>query len=163
MCGIFGYIGTKQNGAQIVLEGLKTLEYRGYDSWGIAVKTGEKITYEKHIGKIGAATTNLPKSTLAIGHTRWATHGGVTVANAHPHIDCNHQLALIHNGIIENFEELKKELIEKGHEFKSETDTEVAVHLIEENLKTEGFATAVRNAFNRLRGMNAIVVENSAS
>lgn len=167
MCGIFGYIGTKQNAAEIVLEGLKTLEYRGYDSWGIAVKTGNKLTIEKHVGKIENKTLNSALSTLnsrlAIGHTRWATHGGVTVANAHPHSDCNNKLALIHNGIIENFQELKKELTKKGHKFTSETDTEVAVHLIEENLKTEDFTTAVRNAFNMLKGMNAIVVSNSSS
>ncbi len=163
MCGIFGYIGTKNDAAQTVLAGLKTLEYRGYDSWGIAVKTGDKLTFEKHVGKIGDAETILPKSTLGIGHTRWATHGGVTVENAHPHLDCKNQIAVIHNGIIENFEELKKDLIGKGHKFLSETDTEVAAHLIEENLKAGGFATAVRNAFNDLKGMNAIVVMNSAS
>ncbi len=163
MCGIFGYIGPKEDAAQIVLEGLKTLEYRGYDSWGIAVKKGTVLESEKHTGKIGDANTILPKSNVGIGHTRWATHGGVTDQNAHPHLDCTKQIALIHNGIIENFLELRNELVKKGHKFSSETDTEVAVHLIEENLKTVGFATAVRDAFNKLSGMNAIVVLNSAS
>jgi len=163
MCGIFGYIGTKTNAAETVLEGLKLLEYRGYDSWGVAVKDGNKIEVDKHIGKIGNATVSLPSSNLGIGHTRWATHGGVTDANAHPHVDCTKEIAVIHNGIIENFEELKEELIQKGHTFISETDTEVVPHLIEENLKTRGFTTAVRDAFNRLSGMNAIVVAYAPS
>lgn len=163
MCGIFAYVGEKDTAAEDVLHGLKLLEYRGYDSWGIAVKKGNKLVIEKHVGKIGDAKTILPKSTLGIGHTRWATHGGVTVANAHPHLDCNHQLALIHNGIIENFQELKNELVKKGHKFLSETDTEVAVHLIEEYLKKEGFATAVKHAFARVKGFNAFVVANALS
>lgn len=163
MCGIFAYVGKKDTAAVDVLYGLKLLEYRGYDSWGIAVKNGKKLVIEKHVGKIGDAQTILPKSSLGIGHTRWATHGGVTVANSHPHLDCHHQLALVHNGIIENFQELKDDLIKKGHTFVSETDTEVAVHLIEENLKTQGFATAVKNAFSKIQGFNAFVVANAAS
>ncbi len=121
MCGIFGYIGTKNNAANLVLDGLKTLEYRGYDSWGIAEVDGKKIVTEKHVGKIGQATTILPESSLAIGHTRWATHGGVTITNAHPHLDCTKKLALIHNGIVENYVELKEELIKKKHSFNSDS------------------------------------------
>ncbi|MBI4079223.1 MAG: glutamine--fructose-6-phosphate transaminase (isomerizing) [Candidatus Levybacteria bacterium] len=158
MCGIFGYVGSQSNAANLVLEGLKLLEYRGYDSWGIAVKKGKTIAVDKHVGKIGDASVSLAQSTIGIGHTRWATHGGVTVANAHPHLDCKKTIAVIHNGIIENFSEIKKELIKKGHTFISETDTEVVSHLIEENLKKVGFASAVRDAFNRLHGLNAIVV-----
>jgi glucosamine--fructose-6-phosphate aminotransferase (isomerizing) len=157
MCGIFGYIGTKNNAANLVLNGLKTLEYRGYDSWGIAEVDGKKIVTEKHVGKIGQGTTILPESSLAIGHTRWATHGGVTITNAHPHLDCTKKLALIHNGIVENYIELKEELIKKKHSFNSETDTEVVVHLIEEYAKKYEFATAVRLAFTKLKGLNAIV------
>ena len=87
MCGIFGYVGKQQNAANIVFEGLKLLEYRGYDSWGVTVKKDRKLEIDKHVGKIGDAKVNLPQSSLGIGHTRWATHGGVTVANAHPHVD----------------------------------------------------------------------------
>lgn len=163
MCGIFGFVGSKNNTAELVLEGLKLLEYRGYDSWGVAVKVGKKIEVDKHVGKIGDAKVNLPKSNLGIGHTRWATHGGVTVENAHPHLDCTRTIAVVHNGIVENYQELKEELVEKGHEFISETDTEVIPHLIEENLKTRGFATSVRDTFNALRGLNAIVVSNAIS
>ncbi len=160
MCGIFGYIGKRQNAAKIVLEGLKLLEYRGYDSWGIAVKSGKRIKLEKHVGQIGDATTDLPKSGLGIGHTRWATHGGVTVENAHPHLDCTRKIALMHNGIIENFEEIKTELVKKGHKIISDVDTEVAVHLIEEYYKTSDFVTATLKAFRQFKGLNAIVVEN---
>lgn len=161
MCGIFGYIGKKQSAATVVLEGLRTLEYRGYDSWGIAVKSGRKIAVEKRVGKIGVAKTSLPQSSIGIGHTRWATHGGVTVANAHPHMDCTEKIALLHNGIIENYEQLKQEL-KKKHHFVSETDTEVAVHLIEENIKDgDDFPQAVRKAFLKFSGLNAIVVMNS--
>ncbi len=163
MCGIFAYIGNKNNAAETILEGLKKLEYRGYDSWGIAIKKGGRIDIDKHIGKIGDAKTNLTPSNMGIGHTRWATHGGVTVQNAHPHLDCKKQIAVLHNGIIENFAELKKELINKGHHFISETDTEVASHLIEENLKNVGFTTAVREAFNKFSGMNALVIMNASS
>ncbi len=163
MCGIFGYIGKKTNTPQMVLDGLKLLEYRGYDSWGIAVKKDKKIEIEKYVGKIGDATVSLPESTLGIGHTRWATHGGVTKENAHPHLDCKKEIAVIHNGIIENFAEIKKELTEKGHTFVSETDTEVFAHLVEEYLKHKGFATAVREAFNKIRGLNAIVVAYAPS
>jgi len=176
MCGIFAYIGNKENAANIALEGLKILEYRGYDSWGVAVKNGSNLVVDKHVGKIGNATVTLSKSNLAIGHTRWATHGGVTVANSHPHLDCKKEIAVVHNGIVENYEELKNALIKKGHKFVSETDTEIIPHLIEENLKTEasppslrsgvsgrGFATAVRKAFSELRGLNAIVASYAPS
>lgn len=163
MCGIFAYIGTQNNAAEIVLQGLKVLEYRGYDSWGIAVKSGDSIAIEKHVGKIGDAVVTLPESSIGIGHTRWATHGGVTVTNAHPHKDCTGKIALLHNGIIENFQELKNELIEKGHTFVSETDTEVASHMIEEYGKTMTFVDAVRSTFNRLQGLNAIVAMHTTS
>jgi len=152
MCGIFGYIGTRHNTAGIILEGLKLLEYRGYDSWGIAVKNKSEIAVEKHIGKIGDAKVDLAESTIGIGHTRWATHGGVTDRNAHPHTDCTGKVAVLHNGIIENFQKIKEDLLEKGHKFISETDTEVAPHLIEELLKTHNFVDAVRLAFNRFTG-----------
>lgn len=159
MCGIFGYVGREQSTAQMILAGLKTLEYRGYDSWGISVKHNKKITSEKHIGKIGDATTSLSASSLGIGHTRWATHGGVTITNAHPHTNKDRTIAVVHNGIIENFLELKKLLIKNGYTFVTETDTEVIPHMIDFELKKgNGFATSVRNTFNQLTGLNAIVV-----
>lgn len=163
MCGIFGYVGKDTNAAESILAGLKLLEYRGYDSWGIAVKREKKLVVQKHVGKIGTATTHLPQSTLGIGHTRWATHGGVTVANAHPHLDCLEQIAVIHNGIVENFQELKTELQKKGHIFVSETDTEVIPHLVEEYLKVGGFSSAVRETFNLLKGLNAVVIAYAPS
>jgi glucosamine--fructose-6-phosphate aminotransferase (isomerizing) len=172
MCGIFGYIGPKTTAPEIVFGGLKTLEYRGYDSWGVAARRkidNKKTTFviEKHVGKIGNLTLNNElsslKSHLSIGHTRWATHGGATDANAHPHTDCSKEIAVVHNGIIENFQELKEQLIKQGHKFTSETDTEVIPHLIEENLKKLGFASAVRETFNSLNGMNAIVVAYAPS
>lgn len=169
MCGIFGYVGSRNNAANIVFNGLKALEYRGYDSWGVAVRLKNKHEFlvNKNIGKIG--NTSLSKdiyknlSNFSIGHTRWATHGGVTIKNAHPHLDCSGKIAVIHNGIIENYEGIKAELIKKGHIFISETDTEVVPHLIEENLKKEGFASSVRDAFNLLKGFNAIVVSYGTS
>ncbi len=163
MCGIFGYVGPRTNAAALVLEGLKSLEYRGYDSWGVAAipiesRLSFKIVVKKKIGKIGDATVaDMPASSLAFGHTRWATHGGVTDINAHPHLDCTKTIALIHNGIIENYEELKKKLLAKGHRFISETDTEVAVHLIEEYAKRMVFTKAVQKAFNDLAGLNAFI------
>jgi len=174
MCGIFGYVGKNGNISELVLEGLKLLEYRGYDSWGIAVKIKDqksknKSTFaiEKHVGKIGDLKLKLPiinsNSSLGIGHTRWATHGGVSEKNAHPHLDCKGRIAIVHNGIVENFQELKNQLSANGHRFTSETDTEIIAHLIEENLKKEGFASSVRDAFSRLKGLNAIVAANSVS
>lgn len=165
MCGIFGYIGTRTDAAQQTFEGLKTLEYRGYDSWGITVKEKDSLIVEKHVGKIGDAKIHLPQSNLGIGHTRWATHGGVTEKNAHPHLDCSKKIAVLHNGIIENFSDIKSMLSQKGHKFLSETDTEVVSHLIEENLKDlkgettkNDFREAVRKSFNLLKGLNAIVI-----
>jgi glucosamine--fructose-6-phosphate aminotransferase (isomerizing) len=163
MCGIFGFVSEKNHSANEILEGLKLLEYRGYDSWGVAVKSGKEILVDKNIGKIGNAKLKPRQSNLGIGHTRWATHGGVTIENAHPHLDCKQNVAVVHNGIIENYQELKQSLIKKGHKFISETDTEVFAHLVEEFLKTDGFATAVRKAFNLIHGLNAVVVMNSLS
>jgi glucosamine--fructose-6-phosphate aminotransferase (isomerizing) len=163
MCGIFGFVSQNKHQAGEILEGLKLLEYRGYDSWGVAVKLNNQISVQKNTGKIGTAKVTFPITNIGIGHTRWATHGGVTVNNAHPHLDCKKQIAVVHNGIIENYQELKTQLIKKGHKFISETDTEVFAHLVEELLKKEGFATAVRNAFNKIHGLNAIVVMNSLS
>lgn len=161
MCGIFAVINDDlEAAAQTTLDGLKKLEYRGYDSWGIAVKPlkGNELKIEKHIGKIGEAKTNLTKSSIAIGHTRWATHGGVTDANAHPHLDCAGKLAVIHNGIVENYQTIKEDLAVKGHLFVSETDTEVIAHLVEENKKLMPFKDAVFTAFDVLVGSNAVVV-----
>ena len=162
MCGIFGIINDEKNqAAQTVLDGLKKLEYRGYDSWGIALKVADshEILLDKHIGKIGDATTSLPEGgRIAIGHTRWATHGGVTDANAHPHLDCTKNIAVIHNGIVENYQELQSELRKLKHAFVSETDTEVIAHLIEEEMKTQPLFAATLTAFKKLIGSNAIVV-----
>ncbi len=153
MCGIFGVVGKQNNAAQKVLAGLKRLEYRGYDSWGIAVKKDGGLVRERHVGKIGGAKTKLPQSTIGLGHTRWATHGGVTEGNAHPHFDCKNKLCLVHNGIVENFLELKQKL--KGHQFRSETDTEVAAHLFEDQGLLEGF--------KKIIGMNAFILLDSAN
>jgi glucosamine--fructose-6-phosphate aminotransferase (isomerizing) len=171
MCGIFGYVGAREEAPQLVLAGLKKLEYRGYDSWGIAARQTTaapgRLLVEKHVGKIGQATTSLPASRAALGHTRWATHGGVTESNAHPHMDCQGRLAVIHNGIVENHAELRRELIAKGHTFVSQTDTEVVCHLLEEELRQEGEDTldpcerlirALITVFRRLDGLNAIGV-----
>jgi glucosamine--fructose-6-phosphate aminotransferase (isomerizing) len=164
MCGIFGYVGKKNEGARIVFKGLKELEYRGYDSWGIAsvtLKDPRKFYLIKKTGKIGNFdSSELPKSSLSLGHTRWATHGGVTQENAHPHLDCSQTIAVIHNGIIENFQEIKDPLLKEGHHFESETDTEVAAHLIEKFSKNSSFDEAVRKTFRQIKGLNAIAAIN---
>jgi len=160
MCGIFAYSGPKKNAAEIVIAGLKKLEYRGYDSWGVAFDTGKKLEIRRKVGKISEFninTDNLPSASLAIGHSRWATHGGVTEKNAHPHTDEKQQFAVVHNGIIENYHELKKELIAQGHIFNSETDTETIVHLIEEYAKNNDFITATKKALGKLKGRYAIL------
>lgn len=156
-------MSNRDHSANEILEGLKLLEYRGYDSWGVAVKDGSQIFVDKNIGKIGTAKLKPRQSNVGIGHTRWATHGGVTVENAHPHVDCQKTIAVVHNGIIENYQELKIDLTKKGHKFISETDTEVFAHLVEEFLKKDDFATAVRQAFNAIQGLNAVVVMSSLS
>jgi glucosamine--fructose-6-phosphate aminotransferase (isomerizing) len=166
VCGIFAYLGPREDAADIVLAGLKRLEYRGYDSWGVAAQRPRSLEIVRRVGKIGAADAGaladasdapLSPCTAALGHTRWATHGGVTERNAHPHLSCDGKVAIIHNGIIENAHELKTELLALGHQFSSETDSEVFAHLVEDALKAHPFAEAVRLAFNRLRGRNALV------
>lgn len=165
MCGIFAYKGNKTNGAEIVINGLKKLEYRGYDSWGVAYKYDHEVKIYKEVGKIGEFDFDKSKDKLdfgkecklAVGHSRWATHGGVTVANAHPHFSQDETIAIVHNGIIENYLELKKELIKKGYEFKSETDTEVIAQLIQE-YKDLGLVEAVKKAISMLEGRYAILV-----
>jgi glutamine---fructose-6-phosphate transaminase (isomerizing) len=163
MCGIFGYVGERADAAGIVLRGLKGLEYRGYDSWGIAVAHEGGAALERHVGKIGEASTRLPAGPVGLGHTRWATHGGVTEPNAHPHLDCTGRLALIHNGIVSNYRELRDALSRSDHRFRSETDTEVVAHLLEDCLAAtpEGpdqLVVAVMSAFRQLQGLNAIAV-----
>ncbi len=157
MCGIFAYIGSG-NATQIVFDGLKKLEYRGYDSWGVAVSSDQSLKVEKHIGKIGTSQCTLRASHVALGHTRWATHGGVTVSNSHPHLDCHGDLAVVHNGIIENYPELKAELLGLGHHFVSATDTEIFAHLVEEANKKYTLEQAVDQSFKRLKGLNTIAV-----
>ena len=161
MCGIIGYVGGRE--ASIVLkQGLESLEYRGYDSAGIATKD-KTISVTKDIGKISEMEWNLGllKGNMGIAHTRWATHGGVCRENAHPHLSCDKTIAVVHNGIIENFAVLRKELEKKGHKFASETDSEVIPHLIEENMKKMPFEDAVFQAMQRLKGTFAVVVISS--
>jgi glutamine---fructose-6-phosphate transaminase (isomerizing) len=160
MCGIVGYVG-KQVAIPILVEGLKKLEYRGYDSAGVAVLDYEGISVSKSVGKLVALEKeigeNFSQSTIGIGHTRWATHGRPSYVNAHPHGDCGQDFAVVHNGIIENYLELKEQLIEKGHVFISETDTEVLAHLVED-LYEGDLETAVRKMLETIHGSFAVVV-----
>lgn len=163
MCGIVGYVGSRE-AYPILIKGLKRLEYRGYDSAGIAVLKKDGIKIFKKKGKVSELEAFVngknTDSHIGIGHTRWATHGAPNDENAHPHFDHSGELALIHNGIIENYASLKKELINRGHKFISETDTEVLVHLIEDVYKNENVELddAVRIALNEVVGAYAIVV-----
>jgi glucosamine--fructose-6-phosphate aminotransferase (isomerizing) len=161
MCGIFGYKGDNNKAGEIVLEGLKRLDYRGYDSWGITTASNNILNIEKEIGKISEAKNlkPFPNSTSAIAHTRWATTGAVTKINAHPHKSTDGSFVLAQNGIVENFEKLKQSLIRKKYKFYSETDTEVIVRLIEESsTKNSDFLKAVRQAFLKLEGRNTIII-----
>ncbi|PIY60154.1 glutamine--fructose-6-phosphate transaminase (isomerizing) [Candidatus Woesearchaeota archaeon CG_4_10_14_0_8_um_filter_47_5] len=195
MCGIIGYRGSR-NATEIVLEGLKKLEYRGYDSWGMfgipassgrvkgskKVREGDKKSegneksegYEESVpaagsvlvkktGRIGLVdSASISRTALAIGHTRWATHGGVTEANAHPHMSSDGSFAVIHNGIVENYQELKEELLAKGYEFKSQTDTEVLVHLIHHlHSQTGDWKKTIKKVFARISGRNAFVIADA--
>ncbi|MBL6965698.1 MAG: glutamine--fructose-6-phosphate transaminase (isomerizing) [Anaerolineales bacterium] len=162
MCGIVGYIGP-QDATPIILSGLKRLEYRGYDSAGLAVLQDNQIEVRRDAGKLARLTALVGKAPLhghiGIGHTRWATHGEPNARNAHPHMGMTGDVVLVHNGIVENFIELRSELEAEGVEFKSDTDTEVIVHLVERYLSAEhGITEAVRKALNHLRGAHGVVV-----
>ena len=139
MCGIVGYVGPRA-AQPLLLGGLRRLEYRGYDSAGIAIQNDGRLAVTRAEGKLDNLATALQAKPLAgntgLGHTRWATHGRPTEQNAHPHVDCGTVTAVIHNGIIENFADLKEPLVKAGHRFSSETDTEVVVHMLEDELKT---------------------------
>ena len=158
MCGIVGYVGEKQ-ALSVVVEGLRRLEYRGYDSAGVAVVADGLLDTRKKAGKLAnletlLGTDPLPQSTIGIGHTRWATHGGPTDANAHPHVSEDGKVAVIHNGIIENFAELRAELTSAGVTLSSETDTEVVAHLLAAVLPEtdHDLAEAMRRVCRRLSG-----------
>lgn len=162
MCGIVGYIG-KKPAVPFLMEGLEKLSYRGYDSAGIAILENDKVEIHKKSGKVAVLQQEIEGKTFAslsgIAHTRWATHGGPTDANAHPHSDCSGHISIVHNGIIENYHGLRKRLIEQGHKFCSDTDTEVIVHLIEQHYDpSKGLAQAVRQALQRVIGAFALVV-----
>jgi glutamine---fructose-6-phosphate transaminase (isomerizing) len=164
MCGIVGYAGHRQ-ALDVVLEGLSRLEYRGYDSAGIAVVSEGKIAWAKRAGKLGNLTSALAESpplpgSVGLGHTRWATHGAPTDPNAHPHTDCGGRLAVVHNGIIENFADLRDDLEARGHMLTSDTDTELVAHLLEDELAAPGagtLAAAMRAVCRRLAGTFTLV------
>src|SRR5271163_1796059 len=169
MCGIVGYVGSKQV-VPLIIEGLRRLEYRGYDSAGIAVGgNGDGLQLRRAAGKLRnleEVIRERPLSgTYGVGHTRWATHGRPTEENAHPHRDCTGKIVVVHNGIVENYMSLKKKLIEEGHKFRTETDTEVIAHLIEKNLNDADrkipLEEAVRRTVKRLTGVFAIAVISS--
>ncbi|GBD21917.1 Glutamine--fructose-6-phosphate aminotransferase [isomerizing] [bacterium HR28] len=175
MCGIFGFVSTRELPVALVVDALRTLEYRGYDSWGIAYATsergGERLAVFKQAGRLPQTLPPLPTSPIALGHTRWATHGGVTDENAHPHLDCSATLAIVHNGIIENYRPLREALEQVGHHFRSGTDSEIFAHLLEDSLQRARrvsestfseppglLVEAVRQAFAQIRGLNAFIV-----
>jgi glucosamine--fructose-6-phosphate aminotransferase (isomerizing) len=166
MCGIVGYIG-KENAADVLLDGLRRLEYRGYDSAGLAVYDGKDLSFRRSVGKLSALEEVLRKEpvrgTAGIGHTRWATHGLPTEENAHPHRDASGRVAVVHNGIIENYAALKSDLRGRGWKFVSQTDTEAVAHLISEALKKKdpkegprAFVEGVREALKLVRGAYAL-------
>ena len=161
MCGIVGYIGPKRV-VPLILDGLKRLEYRGYDSAGIAVVGDNgKLEIRRAPGKLRNLEESIRTTPLdgvyGIGHTRWATHGRPTEENAHPHRDCTGEIVVVHNGIIENYIELKKQLIAEGHKFVTETDTEIIAHLLEKFSKDAPLEEAVRKAVKVMSGAYALV------
>ncbi|HSG29542.1 MAG TPA: glutamine--fructose-6-phosphate transaminase (isomerizing) [Candidatus Krumholzibacterium sp.] len=162
MCGIIGYTGRSDNVGEILLEGLKRLEYRGYDSAGIAIVNGGRLITDKMPGKIAALEENLKNMDisghLGIAHTRWATHGEPNRVNAHPHYDSKMRIALAHNGIIENYQTLKKSLLAEGHEFRTETDSEVLAHLVEKFYNGSNLEVAVQKTLELVEGTYGIVV-----
>src|SRR4051794_4059054 len=165
MCGIVGYTGPREAGP-ILLEGLRRLEYRGYDSAGIAlVDTDGGLFVEKRAGKLANLTTAIadhtPHAGIGLAHTRWATHGRPNDLNAHPHVDCTGDITVIHNGIIENFCQLRDMLEAEGHQLSSETDTEAIAHLVEDAYGGD-LAEAVRAALSRVEGAYALAVMHKA-
>ena len=160
MCGIVGYAGDKQ-ACDILIDGLKKLEYRGYDSAGAAIYNGERIITNKYQGRLSVLEEHCKKNpmfgTIGIGHTRWATHGVPSDINAHPHTSNDGMISLVHNGIIENHKELKEILLKKGYTFKSNTDTEVIVHLIDDEYTDDIFDATVK-ATKKLRGAYSLAI-----
>jgi glucosamine--fructose-6-phosphate aminotransferase (isomerizing) len=161
MCGIVGYVGSKPL-LPVLMEGLRRLEYRGYDSAGVAVVSNGERVVRRSAGKLARLDDVLSKEPIdgsfGIGHTRWATHGRPTEENAHPHRDCRGRIVVVHNGIIENYLALKRELMAQGHRFVTETDTEIVAHLVEQESRGDGLAAAVRRALAQLRGLFALVM-----
>ncbi len=167
MCGIFGTILKEGRVAPLIHDGLKRLEYRGYDSVGFAILHSGDLHVRKDAGRIDEVVADLRmdemQGSIGVGHTRWATHGAPEMINAHPHTDCEGKIAVIHNGVIENFMELKEELINKGHSFKSRTDTEVVAHLIEEEMKGDiELGEAILKSLRRLEGSYALAILSSS-
>src|SRR6202167_238348 len=169
MCGIVGYVGNSKEVVSIIIEGLRRLEYRGYDSAGIAVGgNGDGLQVRRAEGKVRnleeVIRLNPLDGTYGIGHTRWATHGRPTEENAHPHRDCTGKIVVVHNGIVENYVTLKRKLIEEGHTFTTETDTEVIAHLVEKYYFKTGnghhlsLEEAVRKSVSQLTGVFALAV-----
>src|SRR5215217_4397375 len=162
MCGIVGYVGNKQV-VPLIIDGLRKLEYRGYDSAGIAVvNEGHELEIRRAEGKLRnleeTIRLNPLDGTYGIGHTRWATHGRPTEENAHPHRDCTGRIVVVHNGIIENYLDLKLLLQKEGHTFLTETDTEIVAHLVEREMKDDGLENAVRRSLLYMRGLFALVL-----
>lgn len=167
MCGIFGYVGYERPAASMILDALRKLEYRGYDSWGLAVGANSHVDVVKRAGRISDASAELPAARIGFGHTRWATHGGVTDANAHPHVDCSGRFAVIHNGIVENFQSIRDRLEAAGHQLTSDTDSEALAHLVEdaagERTDPGVLVAALRAVFGQIRGLNAIIVMDTVT
>src|ERR671918_2302550 len=161
MCGITGYIGSKPV-VPVLLDGLRRMEYRGYDSAGVAVVSPEGIELRRSAGKLinleNTIRTQPVDGLYGVGHTRWATHGRPTEENAHPHRDCTGRIVVVHNGIIENYLELKQQLQREGHKFVTETDTEIVAHLVERETKDDGLENAVRRALLYMRGLFGLVL-----
>src|ERR1035437_2227548 len=161
MCGIIGYIGPKAV-VPVLIEGLRRLEYRGYDSAGVAVVRNGVVEFRRSAGKLSNLEKAIASHPIAgdygIGHTRWATHGRPTEENAHPHRDCTGKIVVVHNGIIENYLDLKRELQSQGHTFITETDTEIVAHLVERETRNDGLENAVLRALALTRGLFALVL-----
>ena len=161
MCGIIGYIGPKDV-VPVLIDGLRRLEYRGYDSAGVAIVRGGSIKLRRSAGKLSNLERVIESDPIAgdygVGHTRWATHGRPTEENAHPHRDCTGKIVVVHNGIIENYLDLKRELLREGHRLVTETDTEIVAHLVEREMKDDGLENAISRALIKMRGLFALVL-----